>query len=799
MEFSINPDYIQFKNDILKDIREFDKRLTEQMKMKHSSYDSILSDVKERLEKTEKDSKASTLNIVEIKSKLEQLNELLSYKQNIDNNIYSQEMRIKIALEEVYRLKSKHDKLINDNLNVPGIIGGSYKFKNLKDYINFNTMEISRVKTWQEDQKRLMAEFKKKLDSVPVTMVNMVDTAVKQSNEYNEQIHKEDLKKLEDKLEELNLRLLEIRHEYSSTITNYEERQNHLNEQINNFANIKTDILSTVDEKIKKAKEKEKDKDKIKKIIKDLDELKKRKYKRDEQIENNTKSIIEIRDKLRRMNYIGNYSRKSIINFTNNNLINYENKNNDIQSLASYPHPLSAKRKKNEINKNNVYNSDSSLQIYNNSEFKRKNNIKNIINNNRSSNENDNKANNKIKVSNFNPINSRNRSPNEKIKELNNRESNDNIVRQYLINHSAHYSSSSSSSSQSISKGEIKPNKNKNIEDNKLPNFADEDKYIIDRMVNSEENRKEPIKMKSREDFEINLLKSKIKKAKDLFKIIDSKNFKILNKTVNIKSHELNSDINNSLKAYNLTGNLNSNLVSNYNLFKNYDYKYENLDKNIINDITNNSGNIGNIDNKKKKLINLNLKNKGTSMDLNNNVINQKLNNNINKKKSNEIKLFSNIEKYKNNSNFNSRKKLNLDFINSSLTNSHNKNNYKINESTFNNYYTSRTDSRKYPDYQISDADIKINNVDLYKKTKKKINDSESKQHYSFSGKKIKQKIKEKSEEISPVDYLYKLYFVKKHKDDILNNLKKITPAFGRTAYTFYDMKKNNELGFPPY
>ena len=213
-------------------------------------------------------------------------------------------MRIKIALEEVYRLKSKHDKLINDNLNVPGIIGGSYKFKNLKDYINFNTMEISRVKTWQEDQKRLMAEFKKKLDSVPVTMVNMVDTAVKQSNEYNEQIHKEDLKKLEDKLEELNLRLLEIRHEYSSTITNYEERQNHLNEQINNFANIKTDILSTVDEKIKKDKNKEKDKNKIKKIIKDLDELKKRKYKRDEQIENNTKSIIEIRDKLRRMNYI---------------------------------------------------------------------------------------------------------------------------------------------------------------------------------------------------------------------------------------------------------------------------------------------------------------------------------------------------------------------------------------------------------------------------------------------------------------------------------------------------------------
>jgi F0F1-type ATP synthase membrane subunit b/b' len=266
MEFSINPDYIQFKNEILKDIREFEKRITEQMKMKHNSYDSILSDVKERLEKIEKDSKASTLSIIEIKSKMEPFNELLTYKQNLDSNIYSQEMRIKVALDEVYRLKSKYDKLINDNLVVPGLVGGSYRFKNLRDYINFNTMEISKVKTWQEDQKRLVAEFKKKLDNMPTTMENMVDSAVKQSNEINEQLHKDNSKKMEDKLEEFNKRILEIRAEVSNNLNLYEEKQSYLNEQINNFANIKTDILDTIDEKLKKVKEKEKDKEKLKKF-----------------------------------------------------------------------------------------------------------------------------------------------------------------------------------------------------------------------------------------------------------------------------------------------------------------------------------------------------------------------------------------------------------------------------------------------------------------------------------------------------------------------------------------------------
>ena len=492
------------------------------------------------------------------------------------------------------------------------------------------------------------------------------------------------------------------------------------------------------------------------------------------------------------MSYIDNVSRerKARMSFSNNNVLTFLKNKNGIQTITEDSHPLSAKKKKDETEMNKTYDSENSD---NNSGSKNKNDINKMTNNNRLSTENVFSPNNKIKVSHFNPINSRNLSSAEKKNELINMESNESMVRKYLVNNSnSDSSSSSSSSSQSISKSEIKPNKNKNISINKIPKFDEDAKYIIDKMANSEESRKETKRMKSREEIEINILKSKINKAKDLFKVIDNKNLKILNKTVNLKEHEINSDINNSLKAYNINSNLNGNFKSNYNLFKNYDYNYEKLDKNLINDIINNSGNNENIGNKNKNVINLNVRSKWTSIDinnLNNNAINQNLYhninsiNNINKKKANEIKLFSNIEKYKNNSNFNTHKKLNLDFINSSITNSQNKNNNKINESTYYNYYTSRTDSRKYPEYQISDADIKIKNVDLYKKTKKNINESDHKQHYSFSGKKIKHKLKEKPEEISPVDYLYKLYFVKKNKDVILNNLKKITPAFGRTAY----------------
>ena len=625
-------------------------------------------------------------------------------------------------------------------------------------------------------------------------MVNMVDTAVKQSNEYNEQIQKEKMQNLEDKIEDLNKRLLEIRAEYLNNMTNYEEKQNQINEHMNNYENFKNDIFASIDEKIKKANEKEKDKSKITKILKDIEEIKKRKNKRDEQIEINTNSIIEIKDKLKKMNSRINFSRemKSRMSFSNTNVLNFLNNKNDMQIIKEYIHPLTEKKKKDEKDINRTIDSENSPKLNDKSERKNKINLNKITNNNRLSPEKNIVTNKKIKVSHFNPIITRNRSSTEKKNEPNNMENNESMMKQN------YYSSSSCSSSSSLSsKSEIK--ENKNIPSNKTVKFIDDNKYIIDKMANSEENRKETKRIKSREEIEINILKSKINKAKDLFKVIDKKNLKILNKTVNLKEFEMNSDINNSLKAYNINGNLNSNLNRNYKLFKNYDNNYENLDRNLVNDIINKSGYNENAGNKNKNIINLNVKNKGTSIDLNNNAFNHNIYHNINKKAINEIKFFNNVEKNKNNSNFNTHKKLNLDFINSSLTNSQNKNNYKINESTFYNYYTSRTDSRKFPEYQISDADIKLNKVDLYKKTKKKINESDHKQHYSLSGKKIKQKIIEKSEEISPVDYLYKLYFVKKNKDAILNNIKKITPAFGRTAYTFYDMKKNNELGISPY
>jgi hypothetical protein len=69
-------------------------------------------------------------------------------------------------------------------------------------------------------------------------------------------------------------------------------------------------------------------------------------------------------------------------------------------------------------------------------------------------------------------------------------------------------------------------------------------------------------------------------------------------------------------------------------------------------------------------------------------------------------------------------------------------------------------------------------------------------QFYSLYGKKLQKKQHIKTEEKSPLDDIYKNQYEKKLKKEKLKSLsnsndapKKITPVFGRTAYTFYSQK----------
>ena len=881
-------DYLQFKNDVLKDLRNLERKIIEQIKTKYDFYDSALSEFLKKIEKLEIENSASTTSLIEIKSKLNVFNDFYTFRQNIDNRIYNHEMRIKISLDEINRIKTKYDKIIDDNLRIPSIIGSTSKYKNLRDYLNFVNQELPKIRCETEEQKKIITEVKKSFDIFPKTLVHMVDSSAKQCNGYTDQIQKEIKKNIEVKLNEFNEKIMEIKVENLDNKKLFEEKTSILNEEIKQYKSIRDEILSSVEEKMQKLKEREKDKDqKIKKLIKDFEEFKNRKKNQDEQIQYNTKSINEIKNIIKKINAMSNEKtpRSDISNSVNtiDNII----KNPIVQPLIEKKttNILDTITRNNDIPEKKFYSEEKTIRSsdYNNSKVKediekkpRENTeVKKVDN---SQNKQEVKFNFKNRVSQFNSFVPKNPPiiNNPPINIISKNEK----VRQFSLLNNDNLSSSSSSPSKEKKNKNLKVSTTRRLSrltmkyNQEISNLIFNSKKIVknkDKTIIAEEDqynnknnllRTEEFKNginKFKEEFELNGYKPNVNRAKNLLNLNSQSKTINLSKPINFQNKKLIANINNVNNINTISNDFKVNTLYKYRNFINIDNKtntyygnfnsiknlsnsesYNDNSKNIIginnddkklykNEINKDDksnqidksneiirSNEININSKLRKVINLNKNHKNNNFTkINNNAINHNIgkkisqNLNLNAKKD-EIKITSNNQKFQN-INVNSQKNTKIESIDSFLNNSQNKisknnlnntnniNNNKVNQNVLINNYSSRNDNGKNIKTPNPES-LKINNIDLYKKEKKNINEKNVEQNYSFNGKKIKHKQKEKTEENSPVDTLYRAYFNKKNKNIIvsreknLNDPKKLTPVFGRTSYEFYDKKNSNKI-----
>ena len=128
-------DLIHFKEEILKDLREYETITTKNINNNFFKYEELLEKATSRLCYYEKDkalfmSKSNFIDekrniISEIGIKLDQINEKITLS---DSHI---EKNFRDFANACY----KYDKIISDNLLIPGIIGSSCKFSNLREYL----------------------------------------------------------------------------------------------------------------------------------------------------------------------------------------------------------------------------------------------------------------------------------------------------------------------------------------------------------------------------------------------------------------------------------------------------------------------------------------------------------------------------------------------------------------------------------------------------------------------------------------------------------------------------------------
>jgi hypothetical protein len=162
---NMKQDLLFFKNDILKDLRQIEEKLnlklTQQSLINHEQYEAydkkldLLSTKITNIETMVTDN----TNVTKI------LNEFQTFKSKTENYLFTLNSRLINIQKESKDSIIKIEKMLDDNIKYPGIIGKNAKFSNLRFFVDYVINNLKLLYDFKEEFKNFdLINFKKKIN-----------------------------------------------------------------------------------------------------------------------------------------------------------------------------------------------------------------------------------------------------------------------------------------------------------------------------------------------------------------------------------------------------------------------------------------------------------------------------------------------------------------------------------------------------------------------------------------------------------------------------------------------------------
>ena len=210
--------------------------------------------------------------------KVDSMNELLTYH----------DVRINNLIKDLSNACFKYDKIFLNNLVIPGKIGDSCKYKNLKEYLEYTFNQFIQFENFIKKQVIVLKDYKEKIDNLDNNLSRQINT-LKQTNFDFINLKIEEVKGAgKEKFAELNDLIQKNKIENDSNCMNIKKELNELN-NLNKISLKKED-------------------DEIKEILKDNNLIKKKflvlsSYIKDFRRKKNSNKTIQTLDKKNRIAY----------------------------------------------------------------------------------------------------------------------------------------------------------------------------------------------------------------------------------------------------------------------------------------------------------------------------------------------------------------------------------------------------------------------------------------------------------------------------------------------------------------
>ena len=236
-------DLLLFKEDFLKTIKNLKEEINIKIKEKLEGCNNLIEDANKRLYNydTDKNAFLTKLNFIEEKNEI--LSKIDEIKSKLKNEINVHSIHIETSQKDISNMRFKYDRIVTNNLLVPGLVGPMCKFSNLREYIINDRGEISNIFN-------TIQTLNDNLKNTKNSISELKDSFIKyqKSNEANtqallnlkiEQVEK----KVENKFESIFDKISAVRIENAAYVQRFLDKEQQLNDYLEKIEEFKINVL----------------------------------------------------------------------------------------------------------------------------------------------------------------------------------------------------------------------------------------------------------------------------------------------------------------------------------------------------------------------------------------------------------------------------------------------------------------------------------------------------------------------------------------------------------------------------
>ena len=238
---NLQTEMILFKNEILKDITELTKDLTE----KYLKYDFLFKDEIKRMNEllTGAENKIKDLsNLLSIdKETKKKLESLLEFKKKTEEYIITNDIRYNYLEKDVGDNIYRHDNIFKDTVLYPGVIGPFCKFRNFHELIDYFINEILNLIKYKEKNEIDLSLYKSKLETMISGFKLQIDNFMKSSTQFT----RKTVNQAEERINSLFLKYDDI---INVNKIQFDQNLSNLDNKINEYKLLNEDLIKNLKE-----------------------------------------------------------------------------------------------------------------------------------------------------------------------------------------------------------------------------------------------------------------------------------------------------------------------------------------------------------------------------------------------------------------------------------------------------------------------------------------------------------------------------------------------------------------------